>query len=104
MAFRVEIAENAERDANGILEWLISQEAGEAGLRWFQGLEEAIASLAAFPGRCRLAPENEALPFEVRQLLYGRMPHVYRVIFKAESETVYILHIWHGRRKPFSTQ
>jgi len=62
---------NAARDAHGILEWLISQQAGEAGLHWFQGLEKAIASLAAFPGRCRLAPENEAFPFEVRQLLYG---------------------------------
>jgi hypothetical protein len=29
MAFRVEITEEAERDASGILEWLISQQAGE---------------------------------------------------------------------------
>jgi plasmid stabilization system protein ParE len=105
MAFRVEITENAERRRpGGILEWLISQQAGEAGLRWFQGLEKAIASLAALPGRCPLAPENEPFPFEVRQLLYGRRPHVYRVMFKVESETVYILHIWHGRRKPISMQ
>lgn len=34
MAFRVEITENAERDAHNILDWLISQQAGEAGLRW----------------------------------------------------------------------
>jgi plasmid stabilization system protein ParE len=104
MAFRVEITENAEGDAHCILEWLISEHAGEAGLRWFQGLEKAIASLSAFPGRCGLAPENQAFPFELRQLLYGRRPHVYRVIFKVESETVYILHIWHGRRKPISKQ
>jgi plasmid stabilization system protein ParE len=99
MAFRVEITEEAERDAHGILEWLISQQAGEAGMRWFQGLEKAISSLAAFPVRCPIAPENEAFPFEIRHLLYGRRPHVYRLIFTVESETVYILHIWHGRRK-----
>ena len=57
-----------------------------------------------FPLRCLRAPENEVLPFEVRQLLYGRKPHVYRVIFSLESETVYVFHIWHGRRKPISTQ
>jgi plasmid stabilization system protein ParE len=100
MAFRVEITEEAERDAHGILDWLISQHAGRDGLRWFQGLEEAIASLTTFPERCPLAPENEAFPFEVRHLLYGRRPHVYRVIFKVEGETVYVLHIWHGRRQP----
>jgi hypothetical protein len=33
MAFRVEITEQAERDPQGILEWLISQQAGETGLR-----------------------------------------------------------------------
>jgi len=60
MAFRVEITEEAEGDAHGILEWLISQQAGEAGMRWFQGLEKAISSLAAFPVRCPIAPENEA--------------------------------------------
>jgi plasmid stabilization system protein ParE len=102
MAFRVEITEEAERDAHGILDWLISQQAGETGLRWFLGLEKAIASLATFPGRCPLAPESEAFSFEIRHLLYGRRPHVYRVVFTVESETVYVLHIWHGRRKPIS--
>jgi plasmid stabilization system protein ParE len=100
MAFRVEITVEAERDGKGILEWLAEQNAGEAGLRWFQGLEKAIASLATFPLRCPLAPENAEFPFEVRNLLYGRRPHVYRVVFMMENQTVYILHIWHGRRKP----
>jgi plasmid stabilization system protein ParE len=104
MGFRVEITEEAERDAQDIIEWLLSQEAGGTGLRWFEGLEKAIASLEALPLRCPLAPENEAFPFEVRHLLYGRRPHIYRVVFNVESETVYILHIWHGRRKPSSMQ
>ena len=99
MAFRVEITQQAEHDASGILEWLISQHAGETGLRWFQGLEKAIASLAALPERCPLAPENSEFPFETRHLLYGRKPHVYRVVFTVQGETVYVLHVWHGRRK-----
>jgi hypothetical protein len=49
MAFRVEITVEAERDAHGILDWLISQQADETGLRWFLGLEKAIASIATFP-------------------------------------------------------
>lgn len=51
MAFRVEITEEAERDARSILEWLLSQHAGETGLRWFLNLEEAITTLSNFPER-----------------------------------------------------
>ncbi len=49
MTFRVEITAQAERDADAILEWLLSQHAGDAGIRWFLALEEAISSLAEFP-------------------------------------------------------
>jgi plasmid stabilization system protein ParE len=98
MAFRVETSLEAENDALAILEWLISKEVGEAGVRWFVALEEAIASLATFPDRCPLAPENSKHPFEVRHLLYGRRPHVYRILFTVQGDTVNILHIRHGRR------
>jgi plasmid stabilization system protein ParE len=100
MAFRVEISLEAQIEADGILEWLLSQHAGETGLRWFQGLVNAVESLANFPERCSLAPENSEFSFEVRHLLYGRKPHVYRVVFTIQEEVVYVIHIWHGRRKP----
>jgi plasmid stabilization system protein ParE len=66
----------------------------------FLALQDAIASLAEFPARCSLAPENPGFPFEVRHLLYGQSPHVYRILFTIEDKTVYILHIRHGRRQP----
>ncbi len=100
MAFRVEITQEAEADSVAILEWLISRRAGDTGLRWFQGLERAIESLSSMPERCSLAPENAAHPFEVRHLLYGRKPHVYRVVFTIDSAVVYVLRILHGRRQP----
>jgi plasmid stabilization system protein ParE len=68
MAFRVEASAQAESDANSILEWLLSEHAGETGIRWFLALDDAIASLASFPERCPLAPETGRFPFEVRQL------------------------------------
>jgi plasmid stabilization system protein ParE len=99
MAFRVEVAPQAEQDADTILEWLLSRHAGEAGLRWFLRLREAIESLAEMPGRCPLAPENASVSFEMRQLLYGRKPHVYRILFTIEDDMVYALRIRHGRRR-----
>ena len=86
MAFRVEISAQAERDAEAILEWLLSQHTGQAGVDWFLALDDAFASLAAFPERCPIAPENTRFPFEVRQLSYGRKPHLYRILFTTQDE------------------
>jgi plasmid stabilization system protein ParE len=100
MTYRVEIADQVDRDADAILEWLHSQHATDAAVAWFRGLGEAIDSLAQFPSRCPLAHEDREFDFEVRQLLYGRKPHIYRVLFTIEGDVVRVLHIRHGRRKP----
>ena len=102
MAFRVKTSVTAKRDLDGILGWLLAQGAGETGLRWFQGLREAVKSLAHAPYRCPLAPENALFAFEVRQLVYGRKPHVYRILYTIEGDTVSIVHVRHGRRQPIS--
>ena len=102
MAFRVELSAGAESDLDQILEWLIDQQAGETGLRWFLKLRETISSLRELPHRCSLAPESADFPFEVRQLFYGRKPHQYRVLFAVDNDAVVILHIRHGRRLPLA--
>jgi mRNA-degrading endonuclease RelE of RelBE toxin-antitoxin system len=38
----------------------------------------------------------------MRQLLYGYKPHPYRILFTIANETVYVLRIRHGRRKPLT--
>jgi plasmid stabilization system protein ParE len=102
MAFLVELTAEAEREADAILEWLLAHHAGDTGIRWFSALEHAMASLSEFPERCALAPEDKAFPFEVRHMLYGHKPHVYRILFRIERGTVYVLHIRHGRRAPIT--
>lgn len=104
MKFRVEVSAQAEGDASAILDWLLSQGAGETGIRWFLALEDEVASLATFPERCPLAPESARFPFEVRHLLYGRKPHIYRILYTIEGETVRVLHIRHARRRPIPKQ
>jgi plasmid stabilization system protein ParE len=104
MAFEVRTTPEAEQDAAAILGWLLEQHAGETGLRWFMRMDEAIASLAEMPQRCKLAPENKSFPFEVRELLYAQKPHVYRILFTIEGAVVFILHIRHGRRLPLKMQ
>jgi plasmid stabilization system protein ParE len=104
MDFSVELSYQAQADVAGIYDWLRSQEAGDAGERWFVALRTAIDSLTSLPTRCPVAPENRDSPVEVRQLLYGRRPHVYRILFAIERDVVQVLHIRHGRRRRVGTQ
>lgn len=99
MTFRVEMSAEAERDAEEILAWLWSEGAGDTGIRWFLAMEDAIALLSRLPKSCPLAPENERFPFEVRQLLYGHKPRVYRTLFTIDGDLVNVLHIRHARRR-----
>jgi plasmid stabilization system protein ParE len=79
-------------------------EAGETGLRWFRKMKETINSLSQIPERCPLAPENDEFTYELRQLLYGRKPNVYRILFTIDGDTVIVLRIRHGRRQPVTKQ
>ena len=100
MAFRIEYTHLAQADLDMLLTWLIDQHAAEAGLRWFNGLQAAVESLRDMPQRCPLFRTNPRLSFEVRQLFYGRKPHAYRILFRIIGDTVFILRIRHGRRRP----
>jgi plasmid stabilization system protein ParE len=100
MAYRVSVSARAKRDLDRILAWLLKQDAGDAGLRWFRGMQDAVASLEHLPTRCALAPEDELFSFELRHLLYGSKPHVYRVLFAVQDDVVSVLHVRHGQRAP----
>jgi len=80
MAYRVELAKNAEAELEELYLWVVER-APNQGAAWFNGLEQAILSLERLPKRCRIAPERFDPDQPVRVLNYGRSPHVYRVFF-----------------------
>jgi toxin ParE1/3/4 len=97
MAYLVRIALRAERDLDAIYA-AINAEHSDAALRWYNGLERALFTLEENPTRCAVARENAHL----RHLLYGKKPHVYRVIYRVlEERAVEILHVRHGARQAF---
>ena len=69
----------------------------EAALKWYKGLYEAILTLGRLPYRCPLTRENPNL----RHMLYGHKPHVYRVIYRVREKhmQVNVLYIRHGARQ-----
>ncbi len=98
MKYRVLIQAAAQKDIETAYAWLAKQSPGAAA-RWYNGLAEAICSLADMPRRCTLAPEDDAFAVEIRQLLYGRRAGRYRILFTIRGREVHILHVRHGARR-----
>lgn len=97
MAYFVKLMPRAKRD----LALLFAQghaAESDAAFAWYEGLKHAILSLEKSPNRCAITPENKS----VRHLLYGRKPHIYRVIYRVleKRKEVEVLHVRHGARRP----
>jgi toxin ParE1/3/4 len=100
MAYLVELAARAARDLE-ILYLEKNAAESEAAARWYSGLEDAVSALETHPLRGPVAPETAMPKRELRQLLYGKKPHVYRVIYRIDEkrQTVRVLHIRHAARR-----
>jgi toxin ParE1/3/4 len=98
MSYAVNFTVRAERDFAILFETVHAADS-LAGLKWYEGLKRAILSLEKSPHRCPHTPEDPNL----RNLLYGRKPHVYRVIYRVieREKRVEVLHVRHGARRPF---
>lgn len=101
--YRLIIQPPALEDLDAAYQW-IHQQAPQAAARWFNGFVEALNSLTEFPDRCGLAPENDAVEPEIRQLLYGRRSGVYRALFTITGPEVRVLHIRHAARTTLSKE
>jgi toxin ParE1/3/4 len=97
-AYRVKIARRAESDLAAIYV-AIDADQSDAAFRWFLGLKRAVSRLRESPRSCPATPEDE----DLRHLLYGRKPHVYRVIYRIVEarKVVEVLHVRHAARGRF---
>jgi plasmid stabilization system protein ParE len=98
MAYRVEFRPKAENDLETLFRHLV-QETPLHAPQWVSGLEDAIYALREMPERCPVLRQFSRPTIAVRQLLYGRYPHVYKIYFTIEARTIWILHIRHSARR-----
>jgi toxin ParE1/3/4 len=100
MTYLVEFATRAARDLEILY---VEKNAAEshAAARWYNGLEQDVDALATYPNRCPVAREARRAKRKLRNLLYGKKPHVYRVIYEVEEgrQAVWVLTIRHGARR-----
>jgi toxin ParE1/3/4 len=91
--YRVEITETAQTDLEEI--WMrIAADSVDIATRFVLQLEEKTATLEKMPHRCPQIPENEILNADYRHLVLGD----YRIIFRIDRRTVWVLRILHGSR------
>jgi len=95
--FEVIVLPGAEAEMEAAFRWLTERSPQHAP-NWYNGIIDAILSLEELPGRCALAPESADSPFEIRQLLYGKRPHLYRILFAIRPGQVIVLHVRHAAR------
>ncbi len=102
MTYRVVVTARARADALEAFRWKADRSTLAAS-RWLVGLEKAIASLSKLPSRHPIAEdESELLGIDLRQMIYGRRPGTYRLLFSIEGETVILHEIRHAARGPMS--
>lgn len=97
MKYRVVITARAKEDLRGYFEFA-ARRAPKTAARWLRRFETDLGKLALHPRGHGLAPENDLVPAEIRQLLFGKRQNIYRALFTIDGNTVYVLHIRHAAR------
>jgi plasmid stabilization system protein ParE len=89
MTYLVEFTVRAVRDLEILY---VEKNAAEshAAARWYNNLEQAVYALA-----------TRRIKRKLRHLLYGKKPHVYRVIYEVDEKwrAVLVLAVRHGARR-----
>jgi plasmid stabilization system protein ParE len=93
-SYRVRITETAERDLQEIQQW-IAESHPTTAVRFLNELYSHTHTLQRFPERCPFIRENKFLRKPYRHLVHKK----YRIIFRVEKKTVYIVRVIHGSRR-----
>ena len=97
MTYRVVVTAAAKQNLRNAYLWAAGRAPLTASL-WLTRFEAELASLAHFPERCQIAPENSLVEAEIRQLIFGRRQGAYRALFAIAGDEVQILHVRRASR------
>ena len=103
MQYQVIITPSAKADIFETNTWFLDNYPDLAE-KWLWGISQAVTSLSKLPERCPVSPESKAFDVVVRQLIYGKKPHTYRILFSIQAEKVYILRVRSSKQKGISDE
>jgi plasmid stabilization system protein ParE len=99
MIYRINLSRHAAEDRERAFEWYAANHSEDYAWRWFDGITDAIESLAANPDRCPKALENDRFPFNLFELLYGTKKNKHRILFTIRNDTVFVVRIRHSAQR-----
>jgi plasmid stabilization system protein ParE len=103
MTYRLIISDRAKRDRDRAFDWYRDHYSPEFAARWYDGICDAVDSLARDPMRCHKARESECFPFELHEILCGTGRHKHRILFALENDVISILHIRHTSQRDLTS-
>ena len=95
MRYQVRVTQEAEDHISSIVRY-ISEDSPQNAWRWRIRLRERLRSLKDFPERNEIAFRASDVGHDVRHTFFG----VYRILYAVDVNTVVILGIRHGARRP----
>ncbi len=98
MSYRVVLQRLARQDLEEA-HLRASENAPQTAARWLDRFQAALQSLASNPERCATAREGAKVAIDLREFLFGKRPHVFRVVFTMDAQTVRILRIRRAQRR-----
>ena len=66
--------------------------------------ERKILTLQSNPQRCSFAAEDSKVAVPLFEILFGRAPNVFRVIFTIDGQKVRVLRFLRAQRRPLTRQ
>ncbi len=98
MSYRVVLTERFARHLKEMGDYIAADNPQRA-LSWLEEVEAKVLKLDHFPESHPYARENDSHVIELRQLVFGKGRHKYRVVFTVRDSDVVALDIRHGSRE-----
>ncbi len=96
MNYEVKLLPRAKLQLYNSALWWAEHCSAEQAVRWLEGFEAALQLLAHNPERWPLASESDAVPFEIREMTYGRgRRKTHRAVFEIRQQEVIVYAIRH---------
>ncbi len=95
MSHKLRLTDEAVRQIETIGDY-IARGSPDSARRWHICIRQRIETLSDSPERHAVLYSREQAGREVRQTFYG----VYRILYTMDADTVYVLTVRHGARRP----
>ena len=102
MLRKVEIHPEAATDLRRITLFISKRVSSKSAATWYDRIKAAMSRLANEANQWPQADDAVELGIDLREMLHGRRPHVYRILFTIDGDLVNVHRIRHAAQDRLS--